>query len=89
MTPMPNEVTVPINHALLAGGLVASDDAVRRAMRFAFDRYKIFVEPGAAVGLAAVQSNRIDVAGRTIAAVVTGGNIDAQRFCALTGVDDG
>lgn len=89
MTPMPNEVTFPINHALLAGGLVVSDDAVRRAMRFAFDRYKIVVEPGAAVGIAAVLSNRIDIAGQTIAVVVTGGNIDAQRFCALTDINDG
>lgn len=88
MTPMPNEVTFPINHTLLAGGLVASDDEVRRAMRFAFENYKIVVEPGAAVGIATVLSGRIAIEGRTIATVVTGGNIDARRFCTLTDIND-
>ena len=83
MTPIPNEVTFPINLDLLAGGLVASDAEVRDAMRFAFEHYKIVVEPGAAVGIAAVLSGRIDIRGQAIATVVTGGNIDPARFCAL------
>lgn len=83
MTPIPNEVTFPINRVLLAGGLVASDDEVRAAMQFAFEQFKIVVEPGAAVGIAAVLNGRIDIAGRCIATVVTGGNIDPVRFCAL------
>jgi threonine dehydratase len=45
MTPMPNEVTFPINKALLAGALVASDDDVRKALRFVFDHYKLVAEP--------------------------------------------
>jgi threonine dehydratase len=83
MTPIPNDVTFPINLGLLAGGLVASDQEVREAMRFAFEHYKIVVEPGAAVGIAAFLSGRIDIKGKTIATVVTGGNIDPARFCAL------
>jgi threonine dehydratase len=83
MTPIPNDVTFPVNRALLAGGVVASDDEVRAAMRFAFERYKIVVEPGAAVGLAAALSGRLDVRGRTVAIIVTGGNVDPTRFCAL------
>ena len=84
MTPMPNAVTFPINKALLAGGLVASDDNVREAMRFAFEHYKIVTEPGAVVGIAAVLNGQIDIRGKTIATVVTGGNIDPDRFCRLT-----
>ena len=83
MTPIPNDVTFPINKALLAGGLVASDDDVRAAMRFAFDHSKIVVEPGAAVGIAAIMNGQIDIAGKTIATVVTGGNVDLARFCTL------
>ena len=83
MTPTPNEMTFPINLELLAGGLVASDDAVRAAMRFAFEHYKLVVEPGAAVGIAAVLSGAIDIAGKTVATVVTGGNVGSDRFCAL------
>lgn len=87
MTPMPNAVTFPINLDLLAGGVVATDDEVRAAMRFAFRHYKIVVEPGAAVGIAAVLNGSIDISGRTVATVITGGNIDAARFCALINTD--
>lgn len=83
MTPSPNGVTFPINHALLAGGLVVSDDDVRDAMRFCFEHYKVVAEPGAAVGVAAVLSNKIGIESRTIATVVTGGNVDPDRFVAL------
>jgi len=83
MTPIPNDVTFPINLDLLAGGLVASDEEVRAAMGFAFEHYKIVVEPGAAVGIAAVLSGGIDIKGKTIAVIVTGGNIAPARFYTL------
>ena len=83
MTPIPNDVTFPINQALLAGGLVANDTEVRTAMRFAFEHFKIVIEPGAAVGIAAVLNKQIDIRGRRIVTVVTGGNISEERFCAL------
>lgn len=67
MTPIPNTVTFPVNKALLAGGLLASDDEVCAAMRFAFEHYKIVVEPGAAVDCA----------------VRNGGNFNPARFCSL------
>jgi threonine dehydratase len=80
MTPIPNAVTFPINHALLAGGLTASDAEVREAMRFAFAHFKIVTEPGAVVGLAAILNGRVDMAGRSVATTITGGNISATRF---------
>ena len=83
MTPIPNEVTFPINLALLAGGLVVGDDEVRGAMRFALAHYKLVIEPGAAVGLAAVLQGRIAMDGGPVVVVVTGGNIDRAAYCAL------
>ena len=83
MTPIPNAVTFPINHSLLAGGVVASDEEVRDAMRFAFEHFKIVTEPGAVVGLAAILNGRVEVAGRTVATMITGGNISPMRFAAL------
>ena len=52
-------------------------------MRFAYQHFKIVTEPGAVVGLAAILNGQVPIAGRTIATVVTGGNIDAARFAAL------
>ena len=83
MTPTPTELCFSMNLDLLAGGLVASDSAAIGAMRFAYDHFKIIIEPGAAVALAAVLDGKIDIQDKTIAVVVTGGNIDTDRFCAL------
>lgn len=83
MTPTPGELTFSINQKLLAGGVTASDDEVRDAMRFAFEHFKIITEPGAVVGLAAILNGQVRIEGRTVATVITGGNIDAARFAQL------
>ena len=85
MTPIPGEATFPINKALLAGALVARDEEVIEAMRLAFAQFKIVLEPGAAVSIAAVLNGGIDISGQTIGAIVTGGNIAPERFCRLIG----
>ncbi|MDW3223834.1 MAG: threonine/serine dehydratase [Paracoccaceae bacterium] len=88
MTPIPNDVTFPINLDLLAGGVTASDKDVRTAMRFAFDHFKIVTEPGAVVGLAAILNGQVEIKSKTVATVITGGNIDAARFASLIGDSD-
>ncbi len=80
MTPIPNALTFSINKDLLSGVLIVTDEEVRNAMRFAFDRYKIIVEPGGAVGLAAVLSGKIAIENKTIVVVITGGNVGATTF---------
>ena len=52
-------------------------------MRFAFRNLKIVVEPGGAVGLAAVLSGKIDTAGKTTAIVFSGGNVDFEQFSSI------
>lgn len=83
MTPTPNAQTFEINKSLLAGALSVSDQAVKDAMLFAYHHYKIVVEPGAAVGLAAVLTGEIDSKGKNIVVVITGGNVDHARFSQL------
>ncbi len=82
MTDQPGALTFPINQRLLTGVLTVSDDDVRRAMLFAFENFKIVVEPGAAVALAAVLAQKMDVADKTVAVIATGGNVDTGIFCA-------
>ncbi len=81
MTDIPGELTFSINRKRLSGILTVSDDDVRFAMKFAFNHFRIVIEPGAAVGLAAVLRKKIDIEGRTITVIATGGNMDAQCFC--------
>jgi threonine dehydratase len=49
---------------------------VFRAMRFAFEHLKVVAEPGGAVALAAVLAGRLETRGRTVAVVLSGGNVD-------------
>ncbi len=81
----PGELTFAINRRLLAGGLVLSDEEVRRAVRAAFEELKIVVEPGGAVALAALLAGRLEVRGRTVAVVLSGGNVDPEVYAGILG----
>ena len=83
LTPQPGEMTFAMNKGRLAEGYVVSEAEVRRAVRFAFDTLKLVVEPGGAVGLAAVLSKKIDGKKKNIAIVLSGGNVDAGLFAEI------
>jgi threonine dehydratase len=76
----PGKLTFEVNKALLAGSLVVTDDEVRQAMKAAYQHLKLVVEPGGAVPLAALLSGKLDVAGKTVAIVLSGGNVDTPVF---------
>ncbi len=80
LTEQPGALTFSINQPRLAGGLVVTDAEVLDAMRFAFLELKLVIEPGGAVALAAVLSGQIDVRGRRVGAVLSGGNVDPATF---------
>ena len=83
LAPTPGDLTFSINRRHLAGGLVVSDDQVRRAMAYGFATLKLVLEPGGAAALAALLADppAIDLAGKTVVAVLTGGNVDPDTFC--------
>src|ERR1043166_7591864 len=54
MTSTPGVITWEINKKLVGEGVSASDDEVGRAVAFAFRELKLVVEPGGAIGLAAL-----------------------------------
>ena len=76
LAPTPGELTFEINRRRLAGGLAATDAEVRRAIAYAARVLKLVVEPGGAVALACILAGHLDVSGRTVAVVLSGGNID-------------
>ena len=80
ITPTPGELTWSLNSQQLAGGLAVSDDEVLDAMGFAFRHLKIVAEPGGAAALAAALSGRLDLIGKTVLVLVTGGNVDKAMF---------
>src|SRR5437764_10317107 len=69
MAAMPGELTFSINSKLLATGVIASDEEVGHAVAFAYRELKLVVEPGGAVGLAALLAGRIDARGKNVVIV--------------------
>jgi threonine dehydratase len=83
MASIPGEITFAINSRLLTQGVTASDAEVGSAVGFAFRELKLVVEPGGAVGLAAVLAGHIDARGKNVVIVLSGGNVDADLFAKL------
>jgi threo-3-hydroxy-L-aspartate ammonia-lyase len=80
----PGELTFPINEKLLADVVTVPDAAIVEAMRFAFARLKIVIEPSGAVPLAALLTGVVPATGRT-GVVLSGGNIAPADFARLVG----
>ena len=76
----PGRLTFAVNRRLLAGSLVVSDTEVLHAMKRAFEMLKLVMEPGGACPLAALLSGKLDVRGKTVVVVCSGGNVDADMF---------
>ncbi|WP_242129359.1 threonine/serine dehydratase [Sphingobium sp. Sx8-8] len=83
LSPSPGALTFPINQALLAGGLVVSDEAVREAMRFAFSALKLVAEPGGAVALAAMLAGKAPQAEGASVVVISGSNVDPGSYARI------
>ncbi|MFP4011337.1 MAG: threonine/serine dehydratase [Spirochaetaceae bacterium] len=64
--------------------ITVSDSDVVAMMRFFFERMKMVVEPTGAVTATAARVHAHRFAGKTVCAVVSGGNIGTEDFCALT-----
>jgi threonine dehydratase len=80
-TTSPGAHTWEVGSRLVDEIVTVTDDEIVDAMRFAFERLKLVVEPSGAVGIAAVLQGK--VAAPSIGIVVSGGNVDAARFAEL------
>lgn len=80
LAPTPGKLTFAVMQKQKINGLAVTDDEVRSAVAFAWRHLKLVVEPGGAVALAAVLSQKIDCRGRSIAATLSGGNVDPAIF---------
>ncbi|MFJ7996849.1 pyridoxal-phosphate dependent enzyme [Streptomyces sp. NPDC096310] len=78
--PTPGEITFAVNRRLLDSIALVGDDEIRDAMRFAFERLKIVLEPSGATALAALLAGRVEHRARRIGLIASGGNIDTRRF---------
>lgn len=84
MTPRVSPITFGILDDRRAKGASVSDAEVEDAIRFAWQKHQLIVEPGAAVGLAALLSGKIEPREGTVV-VVSGGNIDPALHARIVG----
>ena len=83
-TPSPGELTWEVGSRLVDEIVTVTDEQIVAAMRFAFERLKLVVEPSGAVGIAAVLEGIVEAP--SLGVIVSGGNVDAARFASLVGV---
>ncbi len=76
----PGELTFSINKENLSGSLLVSDLEALKAMKYAFQYFKMILEPGGAVALASALFNKIDIKNKTVVIIASGGNVDPEIF---------
>lgn len=72
--------TFPVIQALAAGVATVADAELVSAMRFFAERMKLVVEPTGCLAAAAVFNGRVDVRGKRVGIVLSGGNVDLGRY---------
>lgn len=72
--------TLAAIHAHVRAFGTCSEAAIVRAMRMMYERMKQVVEPSSAVPLACLLERTLDVAGRRVGIIVSGGNVDLDRL---------
>ena len=80
----PGELTFAINRELVDEVVAVSDEEIVNAMIALFNHAKVVAEPSGATALAAMLSGKVSLSGR-VGVIVSGGNIDLDRFRALLG----
>ena len=75
--------TFPVIQELVDDVLTVSDAELASAMKFFAVRMKMIVEPTGCLGAAAAFGNQLDLKGKRVGIVLTGGNVDMARFASL------
>jgi threonine dehydratase len=84
MTPRVSPITFRLLRERNAKALSVSDAEVEDAIRFAWNNHELIVEPGAAVGLAALIAGKIAPVDDTVV-ILSGGNVDPALHARIIG----
>ena len=77
------DLTFPIIRSHVDDILTVSDTQLIDAMRFFAERMKLVVEPTGCLGFAAAAAMKAGLQGKRIGVIISGGNVDIVRYCAL------
>jgi threonine dehydratase len=79
------KLTFPVIQARVDDIVTVSDAQLVAAMKFFAERMKLVVEPTGALGAAAAFEGKVEVRGRRVGVIISGGNIDLPRYAQLIG----
>ncbi|HZR78171.1 MAG TPA: pyridoxal-phosphate dependent enzyme, partial [Chthoniobacterales bacterium] len=74
------EKTFPVIKRYVDGIVTVSEEGIISAMRAIWETMKIIIEPSAAVPFAAIREGKIDLAGKRVGIILTGGNVDLDAL---------
>lgn len=83
-TPRVSPITFGILKQRRATAVAVTDEEAAQAVRFAWERHQLVVEPGGAVALAALIAGKLALADGTVV-VLSGGNIDPALHARIVG----
>ena len=75
--------TFPIIRSHVDDVLTVTDSQLIDGMRFFAERMKLIVEPTGCLGFAAAQAMKAELQGKRVGVIISGGNVDIARYCAL------
>ena len=78
------EKTFPIIQRYVDDIVTVSEESIASAMRTIWETMKIIIEPSAAVPFAAIADRKIDIAGKRVGIILTGGNVDLDALPWMT-----
>lgn len=80
LAPTPGLLTWPINQIQTDGGYAVTEEQALSAMAFAHTHLSLKLEPSGAVALATIMAGAHSCQGRSVALVLSGGNVDKETF---------
>lgn len=74
------DVTFKIMNQKLDDLVTVSEEAIIREMRSVWERMKLIIEPSCAVPVAACMEQKLDISGKKVGIILTGGNVDLDKL---------
>jgi threonine dehydratase len=78
-TNQPGDITFPVLMKYIDDIILVSEDEIRQAFSFTMERMKQLIEPSSATTIAAAMFNKLNLQGKNIVSVISGGNVDLDK----------
>ncbi len=75
-----NHYTLPLVQKYVDEHVVITEGEIEKAMTYAYIQHSLVIEGASAVGIAALQSGKVNAAGKKVAAVISGSSVDPSKY---------